>query len=53
MASMAEGFWVVLLIVTVVVVYVVAKTVYYARKSEQQWQAVDKSKLKEWEDDDG
>ena len=51
-ATMDKGFWMAILIVVAVVVYVSAKAVYYARKSEQQWQDVDKSKLKEWEDDD-
>jgi beta-lactamase regulating signal transducer with metallopeptidase domain len=52
MGAMAEGFWVVFFIVVAIVVYVVAKTVYYARKSEQQWREVDKTKLKKWDDDD-
>ena len=42
----------VLLIITVVLVWVVAKVIGYARKSERQWQQVDKGKLKKWEDDD-
>jgi hypothetical protein len=36
----------------VVAIYVIAKVVYYARKSEQQWQQVDKSRLREWNDDE-
>ena len=34
------------------VVYVVAKVLMYMRQSDAQWQQVDKSKLKDWEDDD-
>lgn len=49
---MAEGFWPVLLIVALVIVWVAAKVVDGARKSERQWREVDKSKLKEWQDDD-
>ncbi len=41
-----------MLIVGGVVIYVAAKVVFYMRKSRQQWQQVDKSKLREWEDDE-
>ena len=41
-----------LLFIAVVVIYTIAKVVGYMRKSDQQWQQVDKSKLREWEDDD-
>ena len=49
---MPEGLLPVLLIIAFVILYVIGKVVGYVRKSEQQWQEVDKSKLKEWEDDD-
>lgn len=49
---MHSGIWVALVIVLAVVVYVLAKVVYYARLSRQQWQEVDRSKLREWQDDD-
>ncbi len=49
---MSDGFWPTLLIIVFVLVWVLAKVVFYARKSEQQWREVDKSKLKEWTDDD-
>lgn len=49
---MPQEFWLLLVFIAVVVVYVIAKVFYYARKSEQQWQDVDKSKLREWADDD-
>ncbi len=49
---MPEGLLPVLLIIGFVALYVVAKVIGYMRKSEQQWEKVDKSKLKEWDDDD-
>lgn len=49
---MPEGLWLVIGIIAVVVIYVIAKVIDYMRISDQQWQQVDKSKLREWEDDD-
>ena len=49
---MPEGLLPILLIIAVVIVYALAKVVHNVRKSEQQWGQVDKSKLKEWDDDD-
>ena len=49
---MSEGFWPVILIVAAIVVWVLAKVVVNIRKSERQWREVDKSKLKEWTDDE-
>jgi hypothetical protein len=49
---MPDGLKFLLLFIAVVVAYTIAKVVGYMRKSEQQWQQVDKSKLREWEDDD-
>ena len=40
------------LIVIGVVVYTLANVVAYVRKSNRQWQNVDRSKLREWNDDD-
>ena len=48
---MPEGLLPVFLIIAFVVLYVVAKVIGYMRKSEQQWEQVDKSKLREWKDD--
>lgn len=48
---MSEGFWPAIVIVIAVIVWVVAKVVINMKKSEQLWREVDKSKLKEWEDD--
>lgn len=41
----------VLLIIAGVLIWLLAKVVHYARKSERQWREVDKSKLKEWDDE--
>jgi len=49
---MPEGLFPILLIVAVVIVYVIAKVVQNVRKSEQQWEQVDKSKLRIWDDDE-
>lgn len=52
MQPMPEGFWPVIVIVAVVVVYAIAKVMRNMKKSEEQWRQVDKSKLREWKDDD-
>jgi hypothetical protein len=49
---MPEGLWPILLFIAIVIVYTIAKVIGYMRQSERQWQQVDKSKLKKWEDDD-
>ena len=49
---MQNGLWIILVLIAVVIVYVIAKVVHYMRVSEQQWREVDKSKLREWEDED-
>jgi hypothetical protein len=49
---MSEGFWPVVFIIVGIIVWVLAKVVANVRKSERQWREVDKSKLKEWQDDD-
>ncbi|MCH7820584.1 MAG: hypothetical protein IIA07_01095 [Proteobacteria bacterium] len=49
---MPEGLWPILVMIAAVIVYAIAKVIQYMRKSEKQWQQVDKSKLKEWVDDD-
>ena len=49
---MPEGLWPVLAIIAVVVIYTIAKVIDNVRKSEQQWRQVDKSKLREWVDDE-
>ena len=42
----------VLVALGVVIVWVVAKVRYYARLSERQWEKVDKTKLRAWDDED-
>lgn len=49
---MTDGLWIAIAIIAVVVCYTAAKVVSYARKSERQWDEVDKSKLKVWDDDE-
>ena len=49
---MPEGLLPLLLIIAGIVLYTVVKVIQNVRKSEQQWEQVDKSKLKEWEDED-
>ena len=49
---MPEGLWPILIMIAAVIVYAIAKVIQYMRESEKQWQQVDKSKLKEWVDDD-
>ncbi len=49
---MPDGLLPIVVMIALVVIYVFAKVVAYMRESERQWQQVDKSKLREWEDDD-
>ena len=49
---MPEGLLPILLIIAAVVVYTIVKVRQHMRESERQWEQVDKSKLREWEDDD-
>ena len=49
---MNAGFWPVFVIAAVVIVYAIAKVMRNMKKSEEQWRRVDKSKLREWKDDD-
>ena len=49
---MPDGLWPVLAIILFVIAWVAAKVIEAMRRSEQQWREVDKSKLREWEDDE-
>lgn len=49
---MPDGLKILLIFVVVVIVYTAAKVIGYMRKSERQWQEADKSKLKEWDDEE-
>lgn len=49
---MPEGLTPVLVFIAVVIIYTIAKVAQYMRRSKEQWDEVDKSKLREWKDDD-
>jgi hypothetical protein len=49
---MPDGLIYLLIFIALVVVYSIAKVIGYMRQSERQWEEVDKSKLKEWDDED-
>ena len=49
---MPDGLIYLLIFIAIVVIYTVAKVIVYMRQSERQWEQVDKSKLKEWDDDE-
>ena len=49
---MPEGLWPIIILIVVVIAWVLSKVHYYMRKSEEQWREVDKTKLREWEDED-
>ncbi len=49
---MPEGLWPILVMIGLVIVVTIAKVIQHVRRSEEQWQQVDKSKLREWDDDD-
>jgi len=40
-----------LIFIILVIVYTVTKVIIYMRKSNKQWQQVDKTKLVDWEDE--
>ena len=48
---MPDGLLPILLIIAGVILYTLVKVIQNVRKSEQQWEQVDKSKLKEWDDE--
>ena len=50
--AMPKGLLILLVFVAVVVVYTIARVISLNRLSEQQWKQVDKSKLRDWEDDE-
>lgn len=49
---MPDGLTFLLIMIALIVVYTIAKVLQYMRLSDKQWQQVDKSKLKEWDDDE-
>ncbi len=49
---MPDGLWPIIILIAIVIVWVISKVRYYMRKSEEQWHEVDKTKLREWNDED-
>lgn len=49
---MPDGLMYLLIFIALIVVYTIAKVVRLMRQSDRQWEQVDKSKLKEWDDDE-
>ncbi|MGB5511369.1 MAG: hypothetical protein WBM87_06640 [Woeseiaceae bacterium] len=49
---MPSGLIFLLIMIALIVIYTIAKVLQYMRLSDEQWREVDKSKLKQWEDDD-
>ena len=49
---MPDGLKYLLIFIAVVVAYTIVKVIAYMRQSDRQWEQVDKSKLKKWEDDE-
>lgn len=49
---MNRDLWLALTVLLVFLIWVIAKVVGYARRSEKQWQQVDKEKLRKWDNDD-
>lgn len=49
---MPDGLLFLLILIAAVVLYTIVRVIQYVRLSEKQWRQVDKSKLKEWQDDD-
>ena len=49
---MPDGLLAILLIIAGIIIYAIVNVVQNVRKSEKQWEQVDKSKLKEWDEED-
>ena len=49
---MPSGLILLLIMIALIVIYTIAKVLQYMRLSDKQWREVDKSKLKQWEEDD-
>ena len=49
---MPEGLLWLLAFIAIVIAYTAKRVLELNRRSKQQWDQVDKSKLKEWEEDD-
>ncbi len=49
---MPDGLIFLLVMIAVFVIYTIAKLLQLMRLSDKQWEEADKSKLREWDDDD-
>lgn len=49
---MPDGLAFLLIMIALIIVYTIAKVLQYMRLSDKQWRQVDKSKLREWDDDE-
>ena len=49
---MPKGLILLLVMIAVIIIYTIAKVITLNRLSEQQWEQTDKSKIKEWDDDE-
>lgn len=49
---MPDGLMLLLIFIAGVIVWTIARVVQLNRRSEEQWRETDKSKLREWQDDD-
>jgi hypothetical protein len=51
-SPMPKGLILLLIMIAVIIVYTIAKVIDLSRLSEKQWKQADKSKIKEWDDDE-
>jgi len=49
---MPNGLIFLLIMIVLIIIYTIAKVLQYMRLSEKQWEQVDKTKLKEWDDEE-
>ena len=49
---MPGGLIFLLIMIALIVIYTIAKVLQYMRLSDEQWREADKSKLRQWDDDD-
>ena len=49
---MPDALLYILIFIAGVVIFSIVRVIQYVRLSEQQWEDVDKSKLREWDDDE-
>ena len=51
-SAMPGGLIFLLIMIALIVIYTIAKVLQYMRLSDEQWREADKSKLRQWDDDD-